>query len=67
MTRSREEAVLDEEGDGVSPMPIVGEKIMVLGHSYRCVSVSYADTDETKSLPELRVRYRLIAPSPGTT
>jgi hypothetical protein len=45
------------------PMPIVGEVIVIMNRTYRCVGVAYHDSDETKGMPEVRVRFKEIAPN----
>jgi hypothetical protein len=42
-----------------SPMPIIGARVVALGHLYRCVSIEFADSEETRTgRTELRVRFR---------
>lgn len=56
-SRSDEDVVM-VNGEATQAMPIIGELISLLGESYRCVSIAYADDQETGGVPEVRVRYR---------
>jgi hypothetical protein len=42
-----------------SPMPIIGSRVVALGHLYRCVSIEFFDETETRTgRAEFRVRFR---------
>lgn len=51
-----------DEDEPNQSMPIVGEIVVVMNTRWRCVSVSWADEQETKGQPELRVRFKAVGP-----
>ena len=61
-THPSETVVLD---GSMSELPTVGEIVRLLGSSWRCVMVQYADGRETEGVPEIRVRFRQDPPAQG--
>lgn len=51
---------IGERPEATTAMPLVGEVVAMAGERWRCVAVNYADEEDTKGQPELRVRYRRL-------
>jgi len=61
MPTRNDEEVLGHTTGATDPMPVIGSVIVVMGRLYRCVSVTYADSEETKGSAEIRVRFKELS------